>query len=55
MWETCTLRKWLNSDFLNSVFTEDEKTKINTVLVSADKNPEFNSDPGSDTQDKVFC
>jgi len=54
MWETCSLREWLNSDFLNSAFTEEEKSKIPTVLVSADKNPEFDSDTGNDTQDKVF-
>ena len=27
-WENCTLRKWLNSDFLTSAFTDDERSMI---------------------------
>lgn len=53
-WETCTLRKWLNEDFLNTAFTEEEKAIISTVTVPADKNPEYDTDSGNATQDKVF-
>ena len=53
-WETCTLRKWLNNDFYNSAFNEEEKTKIKSSTVTADANPEYNTDPGNDTTDKVF-
>ena len=53
-WETCTLRKWLNTDFINSAFSSDEKTKIPTVTVSADKRPGHSADPGNATQDQVF-
>lgn len=53
-WETCTLRKWLNSNFINSAFTADEKAMIPTVTVSADKNPKYSTDPGNATQDQVF-
>ena len=53
-WETCTLRKWLNNDFINSAFSADEKTMIPTVKVSADKNPEYSTNPGKATQDQVF-
>ena len=53
-WETCTLRKWLNTDFINSAFSSDEKAKIPTVTVSADKNPKYGTDPGNATQDQVF-
>ena len=53
-WETCTLRKWLNNDFINSAFSDDEKVKIPTVTVSADKNPKYDTDPGNATQDQVF-
>ena len=53
-WETCTLRKWLNTDFLDSAFSPDEKAKIPTVTVSADKNPEYSTNPGNATQDQVF-
>ena len=53
-WETCTLRKWLNNDFLHTAFTAEEQAKLETVTVSADKNPVYSTDPGKDTQDKVF-
>ena len=53
-WETCTLRKWLNNDFLGSAFTTDEKAIIPTVTVSADENPDYITNPGNATQDQVF-
>lgn len=53
-WETCSLRKWLNNDFINSAFSADEKAMIPTVTVSADKNPNYSTNPGNATQDKVF-
>ena len=53
-WETCSSRKWLNNDFINSVFSDDEKAMIPTITVSADKNPEYDTDPGNATQDQVF-
>ncbi len=53
-WETCTLRKWLNNDFINATFSAEEKAMIPTVTVSADKNPDYNTDLGNATQDQVF-
>jgi len=53
-WETCTLRAWLNNEFINTAFSADERAKIPTVRVSADKNPKYDTNPGNPTQDKVF-
>ncbi len=53
-WETCTLRKWLNNDFINAAFSAEEKAIIPTVTVSSDKNPEYSTNPGNATQDQVF-
>ncbi len=53
-WETCTLRTWLNNEFLNSAFTDVEKAAISLVTVSADPNPKWDTNPGNDTQDRVF-
>ena len=53
-WETCSLRTWLNNDFLNYAFTKEEQAIINTTDVSADANPDYDTDPGNDTKDKVF-
>lgn len=53
-WEKCSLRDWLNNDFINSAFSDGEKAIIPAVTVSADKNPEYNTNPGNATNDKVF-
>ncbi len=54
-WENCTLRKWLNNDFVNAAFTAEERAKIPMVTVSADKNPKYPyTNPGEATKDKVF-
>ncbi len=53
-WETCTLRKWLNDDFINSSFSDEEKSLVPTVTVSADGNSGYDTNPGKATQDKVF-
>lgn len=53
-WETCSLRFWLNDTFLNTAFSEKERSLIQTTTVSADKNPEYETNPGNETTDKVF-
>lgn len=54
IWETCTLRNWLNKNFLNAAFSSMEQTMIPTVTVAADKNPAHGVDYGKATQEKVF-
>ena len=53
-WETSIMRSWLNSDFYEESFSEGEQEYIIDSLVSADKNPDYDTDPGIDTLDKVF-
>ena len=53
-WDSCILRKWLNGEFLNAAFSEEERAKLETVMVKADKNPDYSTNPGKATQDKVF-
>ena len=53
-WETCTLRKWLNEEFISSAFNDMEQDYIKTSPVPAPKNPQHNTDPGSATEDRVF-
>ena len=54
-WEICSLREWLNTEFLNSAFSEREIECIPTVDVEAHKNYMYPSYfPGRTTQDKVF-
>lgn len=53
-WETCSLRKWLNNDFLSLAFSAQEKKIIPTITVSPDKNSKYNTNPGKATKDRVF-
>ena len=53
-WETCTLRSWLNNEFFNKAFSAEEKQYILQSDVSADKNPEYSTNPGNATKDNMF-
>lgn len=53
-WENCLLRKFLNNEFLNRAFMESEQSAIySTNVVNAD-NPNYGSDGGNDTIDKIY-
>lgn len=56
-WEKCTLRKWLNDDFIDRAFTEEQRDAI--LLTNVDNSVgqgygKWNTTGGKDTQDKVF-
>lgn len=53
-WENCTLRKWLNGEFLNDAFNATEQKAICRTIVKAGNNPLYDTDPGADTEDRVF-
>lgn len=53
-WEKCTLRKWLNNDFMKSAFSDTEQSLILLSEVTADNNPKYDTDQGFDIDDKVF-
>lgn len=54
VWENCTLRQWLNKDFLEDSFESWEREMIPTVKVSADRNPKYRTYSGRATEDQVF-
>ena len=56
-WESCSLRRWLNSPFFNAAFSEKEKGMIlcSSVRNGVDQgNPAFGKSGGPDTSDRVF-
>ncbi len=53
-WEDCTLRKWLNNDFINLSFSNIEKERIIPTLLDNDINPKYKTPGGNPTTDKVF-
>jgi hypothetical protein len=54
-WETCTLRSWMNNDFLNAAFSSSEQAKIATVTNQNPDNPKYGTKGGKPTQDKIFA
>lgn len=53
-WETCSLRKWLNNEFYNLAFSNEEKKRIVSKIRVNEKNYEFGIDGGNSTEDNVF-
>ena len=56
-WETCTVRQWLNHEFMDTAFTEEEKAAI--LVTDVDNSPgqgysEWHAPGGNNTQDQVF-
>ena len=49
-WQNCTLRKWLNNDFYNTAFSENEKSLIKDTIMVTDNHADYITE----TQDKVF-
>ena len=57
-WEGCSLRRWLNSDFLQAAFNPEEQERIPETKVDNGKSQCFGrwkkAEGGNDTLDRVF-
>ena len=56
-WEQCTLRTWLNGEFLKTAFSEAEQGAILTTAVDNSKAQGYSgysTNGGNNTQDKIF-
>ena len=53
-WETSTLRSWLNTEFYNKAFNSEEQKYIAETYVVNEDNPEYGTDGGKNTYDKLF-
>lgn len=54
-WENCSLRTWLNNNFLKDAFDEKEQAAIQDTNVRNDINQFANNkNPGDNTTDKIF-
>ncbi len=53
-WETCTLRKWLNEEFYQKAFTEQERKQISLETIQNLNNRRWNTKGGEETEDHVF-
>ncbi len=54
-WETCSLRRWMNSDFINKAFSSSEQMLIVTVTIPNQKSGIFGLKEGNSTSDKIFA
>lgn len=53
-WEDCSLRQWLNNEFINQAFSKEEQNKILLTNISNSNNSKYGTNGGNDTQDKIF-
>ena len=53
-WENSSLRKWLNNDFLNTAFSEEDKKCILKQTMSSHNNAIYNVSNGKETKDRIF-
>jgi eukaryotic-like serine/threonine-protein kinase len=53
-WETCSLRAWLNADFMNAAFDILEISAISQTALANPDNPKYGTEGGASTSDKVF-
>ena len=58
-WEDCSLREWMNGEFIETAFTKEEASKIVEVRNRNPDNPDGwegqTIDGGNDTEDRVFA
>ncbi len=54
-WETCTLRKWMNNDFIDKAFNSSQQAQIATVTNQNPNHPEYGTKGGNATQDRIFA
>lgn len=53
-WGDSTLRQWLNKNFYNRAFSNEEKEKIIPTAVYNDDNPIFGTEDGGDSFGRIF-
>lgn len=54
-WRTCSLRRWLNREFLSACFNREEQSRILRRTVTATGNWKYpHVAPGNNTKDRVF-
>jgi len=53
-WETCYLRQWLNTNFLQSAFSDWQQELILTTTVYGENNYIYGTQAGTPTEDKIF-
>ena len=53
-WSQCSLRRWLNKDFMEQCFTTQERMDVQLSVVRNDLDPRWKVENGPATRDKAF-
>ena len=53
-WEKSSIRAWLNNEFINKAFSNEENKAINTVELINKDNSKYGTQGGKNTSDKLF-
>ena len=53
-WEKCSLRAWLNGEYITNAFSSEEQAMIICTKNKNPNNPSYGTPGGKDTVDKVF-
>jgi hypothetical protein len=53
-WAESDIRAWLNGEFLDTAFTTGEQGVVNLSHISNPDNPDYGTEGGADTEDRVF-
>ena len=53
-WEESSLRAWLNGEFMNRAFSDEEKEKINITEIVNQDNSDYGTEGGNNISDKIF-
>ena len=53
-WEHCDLRAWLNGEYFDTSFSDEEKAGIAETHLANPDNPQYNTPGGNDTDDRIF-
>jgi len=53
-WENCTLRKWLNEEYFEKIFSDDEKEAIIETYISNPDNTQYGKNGGNNTKDRIW-
>lgn len=53
-WADSEMRSWLNRSFYQDAFSSYHQEMILDTEVTADRNPEYSTDSGSDTNDRIY-
>lgn len=54
-WRDCTLREWLNNDFVGLAFSEEEEKKIKYSITEKNTHMKYATKDWNTVKDKVFC